>query len=125
MCSNNEKLVCREMNGGKEIALPKEMRSSRPKQASASSSRFVTFVWETWRDPGWAWLVPPPLLIGYEGTPVPGYDAVFDLRTGTMIYSRQTRAHASKSSYNLALSATGEFLAESGDGVVELNRLAP
>jgi hypothetical protein len=122
----NGKLQCREINGGAEIPVLKQVRSYELTEAASSSARVVAEKWEHDHLPWWAWWVPAP---GWPALPV--RRVVFDLRSGSVIASWKPRIQDSKSPYvadhpyHCALSASGEYLAESGDGSIELYRLAP
>jgi hypothetical protein len=127
-----EGLGCREWNGGKEIALPKLMRNYSLDQVS-SSARIALLRWEAERDPWWYWLLAPLMLLGdYPGGPaLPKQEAVLDLRTLKVVFSRKARMQRSSTpyivdwAYQMAVSGNGGFLAESGGGSVELNQLTP
>jgi hypothetical protein len=123
------KLHCRLVVGGMDIPLPKRLRDYSFNTGANSSSRIVVEK-ESRHDPWWEsllwWWVPVP------GYPVlPRRRVIVDLRSGSAIASWKARIQDSRSPhvedwpYHCALSPTGEFLAESGDGVLELYRLAP
>jgi hypothetical protein len=124
------KLHCWAINGGKEIPVPKQARGYVLNQAATSSARVVAEKWEYDRDPWWEsllfWWVPYP-----GSSALPRRRAVFDLLSGNWISSWKPRIQDSTSPdvedhpYHCALSANGEFFAESGDGGLELYRLAP
>lgn len=128
LCFNVEggRLRCRAINGGKEIPVPSQARKYLVSQAATSSTRILIEKWG-YEDPWWArflslllfWWVPedgPP--------PIPMRRAVLDLHSGSWISSWKPRIQASMDHpYHCALSASGEFLAESGDGSLELYRL--
>jgi len=127
---DNGKLHCRAINGGMEIPVPKQVRDYGLRLAADSSSRIVVEKWELDHDPWWAllwtWWAPDP------GTPaLPRRRVAFDLRSGSLISSWKpwiqsyTSAHVEDWPSPCALSAGGEFLSESGDGGLELYRLAP
>jgi hypothetical protein len=70
--------------------------------------------------------------VAFPGSPpLPRRRVVFDIRSGNWISSWKPRIQESRSPYivdhpyHCALSTSGEFLAESGDGGLELYRLAP
>ena len=132
-CFNVEggRLHCREINGGKEIPVPRQARKYLVSQAATSSARILMEKWE-YEDPWWArflslllfWWVPedgPP--------PIPMRRAVLDIRSGNWISSWKPSIQDSMNAYTMqhpfhhALSTSGEFLAESGDGALELYRL--
>ena len=124
------KLHCWAINGGMEIPVQKQARGYVLNQAATSSTRVVADKWEYDRDPWWDtllfWWVPVP---GFP--PLPRRRAIFDLRSGNWISSWKPRIQGSRSPYivdhpyHCALSTGGEFLAETGDGGLELYRLAP
>jgi len=122
----NGKLQCREINGGTEIPVLKQVWSYQLTEAASSSARVVAEKWEQYHLPWWEWWVPVP---GWPALPV--RRVVFDLRSGNVIASWKPRIQDSMSPYiadypyHCALSASGEYLAESGDGSIELYRLAP
>jgi hypothetical protein len=123
---NRGKLHCREPDGGTEIPIPKRVRGFQVSQAATSSGRVVAEKWEQYQLPWWSrWWVPVP---GWPALPV--QRVVFDLRSGNMIASWKPRIQDSTSPYiadhpyHSALSASGELLAESGDGRLELYRIA-
>jgi hypothetical protein len=124
------KLHCLTGDGAKEIPIPKPVRSYVLNQAASSSARVVAEKWEADHFSWWQmllfWWVP------YPGFPtLPRQATAVDLRSGTVISSWKSRIQDSRSPYiqdwpyHLALSARGELVAESGDGVLELYRLAP
>jgi len=132
-CFNVEggRLHCREVDGGKEIPVPSQARKYLVSQAATSSSRILIEKWE-YEDPWWArflslllfWWVPedgPP--------PIPIRRAVLDIRSGNWISSWKPSTQDSRSAYTMdhpyhrALSTSGEFLAENGDGALEIYRL--
>jgi hypothetical protein len=117
--NTNGTLHCRAVDGGLEIPVPKQVRRYQMAQAATSSARVVAEKWEEDRGPWWAlllmWWVPVP---GYPLVPIKG--AAFDLRSRRLLSSWKPRIQDSGSPYVAALSSGGEFLAESGDGVLEL-----
>jgi hypothetical protein len=119
----NGKLRCREIHGGTEIPILKQLQAYKLTEAASSSARVVAEKWEQYHLPWWEFWVPIP---GYPALPV--RRVVFDLRSGNLIASWKPRIQDSRRPnhpYHCALSASGEYLAESGDGSVELYRLAP
>ncbi len=114
----NSKLHCWAVQGGKELSLPKQVRDSVLDQASGRTARVVADQWKYQR---FVWLSPP----------FPQRRAIFDLRSGAWMASWKPRIQDStipsveNSPYRCALSARGEYVAESGDGSVELYRIAP
>jgi hypothetical protein len=131
LCFNvDENLHCRAINGAAEIPVPKQARGYQLNQAAISSARVVADRWEYDRDPWWS--LPLIFWIPYPGSPpLPRKRAVFDLRSQTWISSWKPRIQDARSPYitdhpyHCALSSSGEFLAESGDGGVTLYRFAP
>jgi hypothetical protein len=133
LCFDDEKLHCQAINGGSEISIPRQLRSYRLNQAAADAAWVVAEKWEYDHGPWWGFLLTPLTM----WVPDPGSHAlprqrvVFDLRSGKLITSWKPRIQHSTSPfvqdwpYHCALSANGEFLAESGDGTLELYRLAP
>jgi hypothetical protein len=131
LCFNlDRRLHCRAVDGAREIPVPKQLRNYVLSQAASSSARVVAERWEadhfSWWETLLFWWVP------YPGFPaLPRQAMAFDLRSGTVISSWKPRIQDSRSPhiedwpYHLALSARGELLGESGDGVLELYRLAP
>ncbi len=119
------KLHCREINSDTEISVPKQVRAYQLTAAAASSARVIAERWEQDHLPWWEWWVPFP---GWPALPV--RRVVFDLRSGNVIASWKPRIQDSRSPYiadhpyHCALSASGEYLAESGDGSIELYRFA-
>jgi hypothetical protein len=112
----NAKLHCWAVNGGKEIFVPKRLRDYVFNQAAVSSSLVVV---DRWKYPRFTDLMPP----------LPQQRGIFDFRSGTWISSWKPRIQQSTSPYvadrpyHCALSARSEFLAESGDGTLELYRI--
>jgi hypothetical protein len=129
--TKNGKLHCRAINGGKEIPVPKQVRDYELTQAATSSARVVVEKWEYDRSSPW-WTWPLTWWVPYPGSPpLPRRRVVFDIRSGNWISSWKPRVQDSRSPYivdhpyHCALSTSGDFLAESGDGGLELYRLAP
>jgi hypothetical protein len=126
----NSRLHCQAVDGRMEIPVPKQVRGYVLEQAATSSARVVVEKWEYDRDPWWelllTWWVPDP-----GGPPLPRQRAAFDLGSGRLIASWKPRIQDSRSPhgedwpYHFALSASGDFLAEGGDGVLELYSLVP
>jgi len=124
------KLHCLTADGAREVPIPKPVRSYVFNQAASSSARVVAEKWEadhfSWWEMLLFWWVPFP---GFPA--LPRHGVAFDLRSGTVVSSWKSRIQDSRSPYiqdwpyHFALSARGEFLAESGDGVLELYHLAP
>jgi hypothetical protein len=129
LCTDGERLHCWAINGGKEIPVPRQVRGYRLNQAATSSARVIAEKWEYDRGPWWdlllTWRVP------VDWPVLPRRRVVFDLRSGNRISSWRPRIQDSTNPfiegrpYHCALSANGEFLAESGDGRLELYRLTP
>ncbi len=117
------KLNCRAINGGTEIPVPKEIRHFGLRLAAQSSSRIIVEKWEQDHD---AWWVPS---VGYPS--LPRKRVALELLTGRLIASwkpgiqQSTDPHPEDWPYPCALSSTGELLAESGEGLVDLYRLVP
>jgi hypothetical protein len=119
---------CWAIQTGKGIRVPKGTKNYVIKKGAASSARVVAETSEYERDPWWVvflWWVPVP---GYP--PVAQRQAVFDLRSGRWVSSwgkRMSYPIGTFYPHQYALSPSGEFLAESGDGgfLLELYRLAP
>ena len=128
LCFDNGGLHCRAINGGKGIHLPGQVRGYRLNQAAISSPRVIAEKWTIDRGPWWSlplvFWIPAPL-----PPPLPRERTVFDLRSGKLTASWNVRMPRSTSpyfqNYLCALSANGELLAESGDGMLELYRLTP
>jgi hypothetical protein len=125
LCFNVEggRLHCRAINGGKDIPVPKQARNYVMSQAATSSARVLIEKWEEYRIPWWEgvliWWLPYP-----GGPPALHQRAVLDLHSGSWISSWKPRTQASMDHpYHCALSMSGEFLIESGDGALELYRL--
>ena len=126
----NGRLHCWAIKGGNEIPVPKKARKTVPNQAATFSARAIVEKWEYDRDPWWNqllfWWVPVP---GFP--PLPRQRVVLDLRSGQWISAWKPRIQDSHSpyitdhAYHCALSARGDLVAESGDGEVDLHRLAP
>jgi hypothetical protein len=126
----DQNLHCRAIDGAKEIRVSKQARGYQLNQTAISSARVVADRWEYDHDPWWSllltWWVPDP-----GSPPLPRSRAVFDLRSQTWISSWKPRIQDARSPYitdhpyHCALSSSGEFLAESGDGGVTLYRFAP
>jgi hypothetical protein len=124
------KLHCWAINGGKEIPIPKKARGHVLNSAAITSARVVAEKWEYERSPWWIsllfWWVPVP-----GPSALPQRRVVFDLRSEDWISSWKSRLQDSSSprvlghAYRCALATNGEFLAESGDGGLELFRIAP
>jgi|SRR5579862_295197 len=116
----NRRLHCWPVNGGKEIALPRQVRGYNLNQAAASSAEIVVDKLEYGRFDGW--LVLGPSAPGALGR------AVLDLRSGKVISSWKRSLQGSTTprdwQHPCALSSGGEYLAESGDDTLELYRLA-
>ncbi len=114
----NGKLHCWAVNGGKEIFVPKQVRDYVLNQAAVSSALIVA---DRWTYPRFGDLAPP----------LPQQRGIFDFRSGSWISSWKPRIQQSTSPYvadrpyHCALSARGEFLAESGDGALDLYRIVP
>jgi hypothetical protein len=124
------RLRCWALNGGKEIALPKQVRGYVWNSAARSSARVIAEKWGYDRAPWWDsvlfWWVPVP------GWPdLPQGRMAFDLHSGKLISSWKTRLQDSRNRselphpYMCALSNGGEFVSESGNGWVELYRITP
>jgi hypothetical protein len=123
-------LNCWAINGGEKIPVPKQFRGYELNQTAPSSARVIAEKWEYDRNPWWdsllTWWVPVP-----GSSPLPRRRVVFDLRSGNLVSSWKARIQDSRSPYimdhpyHCVLSTSGEFLAESGDGGLELYRLVP
>ena len=121
-------LQCRAIQDDSEIPVPKQVREYKVTQAAHSSARFIAEKWEQPHKPWWEvllfWYAP-------DSPPLPRLRVVFDLRTGKLIASWKPRIQISNSPhvedwpYYCASSGNGELVAESGDGVLEVYRLAP
>jgi hypothetical protein len=132
LCLDNGELHCPAINGGREIPIPRQVRDYELSETAGSSPRVIADKWRHDREPWWAelltWWLWSPI---EEGPAYPRQRVVFDLRSGKLITSWKPRIQHSTSPYVqdrpylCALSANGEFLAESGDGTLELYRLAP
>jgi hypothetical protein len=127
---NKGGLHCKEINAGTEIPVPRRIREYRVIQGSNSSARIIVERWEQPHEPWWSvlstWWIPVP---GFPS--LPRQRIVFDLRSGSLIscwkpgIQNSTSGHVEDWPYHCALSASGEFVAESGDGGLETYRLAP
>ena len=127
-----ERLHCRAINGGREIPIPKQVRGYELIQTAISSDRVVADRWKHDHDPWWSqllfWWLWSPI---QESPSLPRRRVLFDLRSGHRMSSWKPRIQQSTSPtvldwpYRCALSPSGEFLAEGGDGLLELYRLSP
>lgn len=114
----NRTLHCRTVDGGQEISVPKKVRDYVLNLAPASSTRVAA---DQWKYPRFA----------FEAPALPRSRVIFDLHAGNVISSWKPRIQHSTSPsiedwpYRCALSANGKLVAESGDGSLELYRLAP
>jgi hypothetical protein len=122
-------LHCWEVDGRKEIPIPKQWSTYEVFHPAASSPRVVAEKWQSDRDPWWTYLL-GPLIGDYPGSmPFPRERAVLDLRAGERISAWKPHIQDSRSPlianhpYRCALSLDGRFVAEAGDGVVDLYRL--
>jgi hypothetical protein len=123
-------LHCRGIQGDSEIPVPKQVREYRVTQAAHSSGRFIADKWEQPHKPWWEvlffWWVPDA-----GSTPLPRQRVVFDLSAGKLISSWKPRIQVSNSPHvedwphHCTISGNGELVAESGDGGLEVYRLAP
>lgn len=122
------RLHCRTIDGGKEIPVPKHARKYVVSQAATSSARVIAEKWEYDCVPWWSrvlfWWDPFPCLPAR-----PTRRAILDLRSGNWISSWRPRIQDARSTdtmerpFHQALSTSGEFLAESREGSLELYRL--
>jgi len=127
--ADNEKLQCKSILANADIPVPKEVRDYRVLGVAAESPRLIAEKWEYRRDAWWQWLlfswwIPDP------GSPaLPRHRAVFDLGSETLVSSWTPRIQVSDSPYvddrpyRCAISGDGEFVVESGDGVLDVFRL--
>ena len=110
---DHQKLQCWDPDGAREIPVPKQLRHYQLHQMAAMSGGVLVDQWKyPWYD------LSPPLLT---------QRAVFDVRTGKIAAAwqpRMQRSGAHSVPYSCALSAHAEYVAESGDGLLELYRLA-
>jgi hypothetical protein len=123
-------LQCRAIQGDSEIPVPKQLREYRVTQATHSSGRFIADKWEPPHKPWWEvlffWWAPDA-----GSHSLPQKRVVFDLHTGKLISSWKPQIQTSNSAHledwphHCAISGHGELVAESGDGVLEVYRLAP
>ena len=115
---NRWRLRCVATNGGREIAIPKQLRDYEPIEGATLSSRLVSQKWGT---PRFAWESPPVVM----------RRVIFDIDSGKEIAAWKPRLQISNSPvnadrpYRCAISPGGEYLTESGDGNLEYYRLAP
>jgi hypothetical protein len=123
---------CWAIRGGKEIPVPKQARGYSISRSSASSPRVLAEKWDYERDPWWDWLLTRLLFWwvpeDWDPPRIGQRQVVFDLRSGKWLSSWGTRISNPIRPFHphhYALSANGELLAESGDGGLELYRLAP
>ncbi len=132
MCQTVEqKLRCLTVNGGRDIAPPKQLLKYRLDQTSDSSARVVAQRWDYDHDPWWTWLLLPLLWFGDDpgGPALPKQAAILDLTTGKTLSSWKPKIQDSRSPhvedwpFHLSLSSKGDLLAESGDGTLELFRV--
>lgn len=113
---DKQELHCWSINGAREIPVPKQYRYFRPIQAAALSSRVIADRW------GWDFFA-------FMQLPYPKLRATFDLLSGKQIASWKPRMQHTYTAdvfdrpFHAALSAGGQYVAESGDGLVELYRL--
>jgi hypothetical protein len=114
------RLHCWAVNGGTETELPGELTRYSLGGSAISSFRVVA---EKWKHDRFEWLGESPAL--------PRVRAVVDLHSGKVITSWEPRIQNSNSPtvqdwpYHCALSSTGEFIAEAGDGSMEFYHVAP
>jgi hypothetical protein len=119
------KLHCRAVMGGGELRVPLEAQGYQLTDASALSGLVVADKWG-YDQPWWGFVfswVPSP------GPPaLPQKRTVIDLLSGNVVSSWTPKIQHSTSSsvedwpYHCGLSGSGELLAESGDGTVDLYR---
>jgi WD40 repeat protein len=120
----HERLICREIEGDTKIPVSKPLCSYRLSEAAFSSTRVVA---ENWEEMDHHWWEMFALTVG--GHKLPVQRGIFDLRSGKLISSWKPRIQDSRSPYitdhpyQCALSPNGDFLAEGGNGGVELYRL--
>jgi hypothetical protein len=111
------RLHCWTAEGAEEISLPKPWREYQLSQPALTSTRVIAEKW------GY-----PHLSLGLSPS-YPRRRMVLDVRSGKQISSWAPRQQHSRTSphvedwpFHCALSSGGEFLAESGDGSLELYR---
>jgi hypothetical protein len=113
---DKQELRCWSVDGAKEISVPKKFEHYRLDQTATSSPRVIADRW------GWDFFA-------IESPAYPKQRVVFDLRSGKEIASWKPRMQQSSSAWNedrpyhCALSENGEYVAESGDGLLEVYRL--
>jgi hypothetical protein len=116
------------LQSGVEMVIPKQFRRYELNQAASSSARVVVDRWEQDRGPWWdlllTWWVPAdPVWVLRQR-------AILDLRSGIRVYSWKPGVQQQSGGpgiedavYRCALSSHGDYVAESGDGRLELYRL--
>ncbi len=114
----NGELQCRTANDGIPIPVPRQLRDYVLIQGAARSARVIADEWKYER-------------FAVDSPPLPRMRAIFDVRSGTVICSWRPGIQQSRSPlvddwpYRCTLSTTGELMAESGDGSLDLYSLAP
>jgi hypothetical protein len=132
LCFDDGGLHCRAINGGRGIHVSGQVRGFNLKQPALSSPRIMAEKWAYDRGPSWAFPLTPLTMWVPEDPPlVLRQRAIVDLRSGKLIASwkpgiqHSTNPSGQDWPYRCALSASGQLFAESGDGTLELYRLAP
>ena len=107
---------CRRVNGGREIGIPMILKGDLSKitQSATSSPRALVEKW------GYGHMFLDDLF-----PPVLKKQMIIDLLSGRIILSWKPREQTPSALHHYTLSSTGRYLAESGDGRLELDRLPP